>query len=93
MGASIPKEIINLLFGKMFAENCMKMREIGPRGLGFGFLAPPQYPQIYVNEPSMIVSGSTNYDVMFLMLRHHYVIEEHYRHIRKTKSRYFCVKF
>ena len=29
----------NLLFGKIFTENCMKMKEIGPRGgTGFSFL-------------------------------------------------------
>ena len=30
-GASALKESANLLFGKCFAENCIKMKEIGPR--------------------------------------------------------------
>ena len=30
----------NLLFGKILAENCMKMKEIGSRG-GCASLAPP----------------------------------------------------
>ena len=34
----------NLLFGKVFAENCMKMNEIEPRG-GCMFLVPlPLHP-------------------------------------------------
>ena len=31
---------IYVLFGKIFAENCMKMKEFGPRG-GSAPLAPP----------------------------------------------------
>ena len=33
----------NLLFGQIFPENCMKMKEIGPRG-GRVSLAPPLDP-------------------------------------------------
>ena len=31
----------NLLFGKIFAENCMKMKEIGPRGGAHPLTPPP----------------------------------------------------
>ena len=33
-------EYANLLFGKVFAENRMKMKEIGPRGGGGGGAHP-----------------------------------------------------
>ena len=36
---AIPKGVRHLLFGKMIAANCMKMKEIGPRGRAS--LAPP----------------------------------------------------
>ena len=38
----------NLLFGKYFAENCMKMKEIGP-GVGAS-LAPPWIYQCHINK-------------------------------------------
>ena len=31
-GANPREDYANLLFGKIFAENCMKMKEFGPRG-------------------------------------------------------------
>ena len=32
LGARTPEEVASLLFGNIFVENCMKMKEIGPRG-------------------------------------------------------------
>ena len=34
----------NLLFGCKFPENCMKMKDFGPRGAGHASLAPPLDP-------------------------------------------------
>ena len=34
----------HLLFGRIFAENCMKMQEIGLRERGHASLAPPPRP-------------------------------------------------
>ena len=39
-GAPTPGLGVNLLFGKIFPENCMKMKEFGPRR-GRASLAPP----------------------------------------------------
>ena len=38
----------NLFFGKILAENCMKMKELGPRGQ---------------NGPSALAPGSTNVSI------------------------------
>ena len=37
-----------LLFGKMFPQNCMKMKEIGPRGRAS--LAPPLDPPMHMAD-------------------------------------------
>ena len=37
-GSTNPSEDVNLLFGKIIAENCIKMKEIGPKGTS---LVPP----------------------------------------------------
>ena len=44
-GRQPPGECPNILFGKSFAENCIKMNEIGPRG-GLTSLALPLDPPL-----------------------------------------------
>ena len=40
-GATPKRQFVNLFFYKLFARNCMKMKEFGPRG-GCVSLAPPE---------------------------------------------------
>ena len=40
----------NIFFGKIFAENCMKMKDSGPGG-GGASLAPPLVCQWFISDP------------------------------------------
>ena len=40
-GSKISQELPDLLFGNFFEENCMRIREIGPRELECAYLAVP----------------------------------------------------
>ena len=44
----------NLLFGQFFSKNCMKMKEIGPKGdhASLQFTPSPSHPIIHTNRPS-----------------------------------------
>ena len=44
MGVPTPEKCVNLFFGKTFAENCMKMKEIGLNLGGGGILSGPLRP-------------------------------------------------
>ena len=44
-GSANPKGGANLLFGKFFAQNCMKLKEIGPRGERTWSYTPPPRPR------------------------------------------------
>ena len=49
----------NLLFGQLFPKNCMKMKEIGPRGgVPRASLDPPMsvlfYPYAFLHEPTNV---------------------------------------
>ena len=52
----------NLLFGKIFVENCMKMEEIGTRGGGGGPTSIPLDPPMlkYSNKYALEATGNKN---------------------------------
>ena len=49
-----PRRSANILFGNFFGRNCMKMKEIGPKG--DASVAPPKGPPLWVRDDWLLPS-------------------------------------